>query len=292
MRNPKEHNQQQGVLMTRQFSSHEPQMPSGSSIDLLGVRVSALNLQSACDGLNEAIRNGVRGYVCLCGAHGLVDSQSDPALRAAYNEAFMNTPDGMPLVWELHRQGNPDAGRVYGPDLMLEMFGCGLRHYLYGATPTTLLRLEMRLEKKFPDASIVGTYSPPFRALTEKEDDDVADRINAAKPDIVWVGLGAPKQELWMANMRSRLSAPMLIGVGAAFDFHAGHKPQAPAVMQSLGLEWLFRLGSEPRRLWRRYLRVVPGYLGLLALQRTGFKRFPSPNAVGTRKHLIKKMEK
>jgi N-acetylglucosaminyldiphosphoundecaprenol N-acetyl-beta-D-mannosaminyltransferase len=278
--------------MTQQFSNPEPQMPSGSGIDLLGVRVSALNLQSACDGIEDAIREGVRGYVCLCGAHGLVDSQSDPALRAAYNKAFMNTPDGMPLVWELRRQGNPEAGRVYGPDLMLEMFGRGLRHYLYGASLTTLLRLETRLKKRFPQAEIAGIYSPPFRPLTMQEDDDVADRINATKPDIVWVGLGAPKQELWMAKMRSRLSAPMLIGVGAAFDFHAGQKPQAPAVMQSLGLEWLFRLGSEPRRLWRRYLRVVPGYLGLLALQRTGLKRFPSPNVIGTRQNLIKKMEK
>lgn len=267
--------------MTYQFGSPARLGPSGPGIDLLGVRVSALNLRSACDRVHDAVRERQRGYVCLCGAHGLVDSQSVPALRIAYNKAFLNTPDGMPLVWELHRQGHSDAGRVYGPDLMLGMFERGLRHYLYGASPATLARLEERLKKRFPQATIVGAYSPPFRALTEQEDDDVAHRINAAKPDIVWVGLGAPKQELWMARLRDRLHAPMLIGVGAAFDFHAGKKPQAPAIMQSLGLEWLFRLGSEPRRLWRRYLRVVPGYIGLLALQRLGLRQYPAVTAAG-----------
>jgi len=261
--------------MTYHFGSSAPQQEKGSGIDLLGVRVSAVNLQSASDQIEDAIQDGRRGYVCLCGAHGLVDSQSDPALRAAYNSAFLVTPDGMPLVWELHRQGHSEAGRVYGPDLMLEMFGRGLRHFLYGASPGTVMRLATRLHAQFPRAAIVGTYSPPFRALTEQEEEDIAHRIDAAKPDIVWVGLGAPKQELWMQRMCARLEAPMLIGVGAAFDFHAGEKPQAPAVMQSNGLEWLFRLVSEPRRLWRRYLRVVPGYLALLALQRTGLRQFP-----------------
>lgn len=278
--------------MTYQFSSPERLAPSGPGIDLLGVRVSALNLMSASDRVHDAVRQGQRGYVCLCGAHGLVDSQSAPALRTAYNKAFLNTPDGMPLVWELHRQGHPDAGRVYGPDLMLEMFARGLRHYLYGASPATLARLEARLRTRFPHAEIAGAYSPPFRALTVQEDDDVAARINAAKPDIVWVGLGAPKQELWMARMRDRLDAPMLVGVGAAFDFHAGKKPQAPAILQSMGLEWLFRLASEPRRLWRRYLRVVPGYLALLALQRTGLRQFPTATPLGAPGILVGKEEK
>ncbi|QEW23433.1 Putative N-acetylmannosaminyltransferase (plasmid) [Paracoccaceae bacterium] len=257
-----------------------PQPHTIPGINLLGVRVSALNLAMAADRIAGAIADGQRGYVCVCGAHGLVDCQRDETLRAVFNGAYLVTPDGMPLVWELHRQGHDDAGRVYGPDLMLELFARpGLRHYLYGATPATLLRLEARLGKAYPRARIVGTHAPPFRPLTGDEEDDVARRINAASPDIVWVGLGAPRQERWMARMRDRLDAGMLIGVGAAFDFHAGNTLQAPGWMQRAGLEWAFRLATEPRRLWRRYLRVVPGYMALVAMQRTGLRHFPAPDA-------------
>lgn len=248
------------------------------SINLLGVKVSALNLGAAVDRISEAVALRYRGYVCVCGAHGLVDSQSDPGLRSVFNGAFLVTPDGMPLVWELRRQGHEAAGRVYGPDLMLALFKRpGLRHFLYGATPQTLARLEARLTRDYPLARIVGSHAPPFRPLSADEEADIAARINAEAPDIVWVGIGAPKQERWMAQMRDRLDAPMLIGVGAAFDFHAGNTRQAPGWIQDAGLEWAYRLAAEPRRLWRRYLRVVPGYLALLALQRTGLRRFPAP---------------
>ncbi|EPX85749.1 WecB/TagA/CpsF family glycosyltransferase [Salipiger mucosus] len=246
-------------------------------INLLGVRVSALNLPLATERIVEAVRSGERGYICVAEAHGLMNCQSDPEMRAIFNDAFLVTPDGMPLVWELHRRGHAGAGRVYGPDLMLAMFGRGLKHYLYGATEETLRRLETRLTWDFPQAEIVGMHAPPFRPLTEAEEEAVVHDINAAAPDIVWVGIGAPKQERWMARLRDRLEAPMLIGVGAAFDFHAGNVKQAPARLQRAGLEWAFRLASEPRRLWRRYLRVVPGYLALLALQRSGLRRFPDP---------------
>lgn len=247
------------------------------TINLLGVKVSAVNLGTAADRIAEAVRRRERGYVCVCGAHGLVDCQSDPALRATFNRAMLVTPDGMPLVWELRRQGHDEAGRVYGPDLMLEMFDRGLRHFLFGATKQTLAQLEARLGREYPQAEIVGSYAPPFRPLTAAERTDIARRINDAQPDIVWVGLGAPKQERWMAEMRERLEAPVLIGVGAAFDFHAGNLRQAPGWVQDAGLEWAFRLAMEPRRLWRRYFRVVPAYLVLLALQRTGLRGFPAP---------------
>lgn len=254
-----------------------PETVHTPGIDLLGVRVSALNLQSAVARILEAIGRGDRGYVCVCGAHGLVDCQRDDALRRAFNGAFLVTPDGMPLAWELRRQGHTEAGRVYGPDLMLALFRQpGLRHFLYGATPGTLSRLQARLGRRFPHATIVGSFAPPFRPLTAAEEEDVIRRIEAAGPHIVWVGLGAPKQELWMARMHDRLQANILIGVGAAFDFHAGNTRQAPAWMQNAGLEWAFRLAMEPRRLWRRYLRVVPGYMALVALQRTGLRRFPA----------------
>jgi N-acetylglucosaminyldiphosphoundecaprenol N-acetyl-beta-D-mannosaminyltransferase len=246
-------------------------------INLLGVKVSVLNLGSAVDRIAEAVRRGERGYVCIAGAHGLVDCQSDPDLRAVFNRAFLVTPDGMPLVWELRRRGHPEAGRVYGPDVMLALFARGLRHYLYGASSETLERLQARLARDFPQAEIVGSHSPPYRPLSEAEETEIAQRINGAAPDIVWVGLGAPKQERWMARMRDRLDAPMLIGVGAAFDFHAGNVRQAPAALQRAGLEWAFRLAAEPRRLWRRYARVVPAYLSLVLMQRTGLRRFPFP---------------
>ncbi|ETX28754.1 WecB/TagA/CpsF family glycosyltransferase [Roseivivax isoporae] len=252
------------------------------AIDLLGVRVTSLNLDAAVARISDAIARGSKGYVCACGAHGLVDSQHMPELRAAYNGAFLVAPDGMPLVWELRRRGHRDAGRVYGPDLMLAMFARGYRHVLYGSTQETLDKLEARLRARYPQARIVDAISPPFRALSAVEEAAMVDRINAARADIVWVGLGAPKQEMWMARMHDRLDAPILVGVGAAFDFHAGNTRQAPGWMQRSGLEWLFRLGAEPRRLWRRYVRVVPGYLWLLALQRSGLRRFPDP---GTNPH-------
>ena len=255
--------------------------PLPDHINLLGVRVDALNLGRTVSILEAAIRERRRGYVCICGAHGLVDSQSSSALRQAYNAALLTTPDGMPLVWELHRRGHAAAGRVYGPDLMLAMLSRGYRHALYGATEETLQLLRTRLALIAPRAEIVCSIAPPFRPLTAGEETDVVRRLNESGADIVWVGLGAPKQELWMAAMRDRLDAPLLVGVGAAFDFHAGNVAQAPGWMQRQGLEWLFRLCAEPRRLWRRYFRIVPGYLALLALQRSGIRRFPAPDALG-----------
>lgn len=255
------------------------------TINVLGIKVSSLNLDSAIRRILGAIAHRQRGYVCVCGAHGIIDSQRDAELRAVFNGAFLVTPDGMPLVWELRRSGHQDAGRVYGPDLMLALFEMGqqlgVRHYLYGATDATLEKLRAGLLKHAPEARIVGQYSPPFRPLTPDEETEVAHRLNESRPDIVWVGMSAPKQERWMARMRDRLEAPILIGVGAAFDFHAGNQPQAPSWLQSAGLEWAFRLVVEPRRLWRRYLRVVPTYLFLIALQRAGLRRFPTADTRG-----------
>ncbi|WP_118138611.1 WecB/TagA/CpsF family glycosyltransferase [Oceanicella sp. SM1341] len=251
--------------------------------NVLGMHVSAVNLGTAADAILAAVEAGRRGYVCFAGAHAAVDCRSDPALREVFDRAHLVVPDGMPLVWALRRAGHAQSGRVYGPDMMLELFRRGqprgLRHYLYGTTPETLRRLAARLETRFPGALVAGCFAPPFRALTAGEEEETAVRINAARADIVWVGLSTPKQDRWMAAMRPRLEAPMLLGVGAAFDFHAGLKPQAPALLQRHGLEWAYRLCSEPRRLWRRYARVVPRYLLLEAAARAGLVRFPGPES-------------
>ncbi|MDO3432398.1 WecB/TagA/CpsF family glycosyltransferase [Rhizobium sp. CBN3] len=252
--------------------------------NVLGVRISAVNLKSATGFIQKGIEDGRREYVCVRDAHGVVRCQDDPELRSIHNRAFLVTPDGMPLVWALKRAGHVESDRVYGPDLMLSVFEAGtskgIRHFLYGATPETLQHLQARLVAKFPEAEIAGSYAPPFHKLSPLEEADIADRLNRSGADIIWVGLSSPKQELWMARMRDRLDASMLIGVGAAFDFHAGLKRQAPRFIQRSGFEWAFRLLCEPRRLWRRYALVVPTFISLTAFQRLGLRNFPIEDEV------------
>ena len=183
------------------------------------------------------------------------------ALRDVHNAADMVTPDGMPLVWLGRLFGHRHVTRVYGPDLLLELCAAtaipGLRHFFYGGGEGVAEILTSRLRERFPALVVAGTCTPPYRPLSAAERATIIETIEASRPDIVWVGLGAPKQERWMAEFAPNLRIPVLIGVGAAFDFHAGVKPQAPRWMQRSGLEWLFRLATEPRRLWRRYLLSV-----------------------------------
>lgn len=246
--------------------------------NILGVAVSAISMAQALDTLELWIALPEPHYVCVTGVHGVMESQRDQHLRRIHNAAGLVTPDGMPLVWLLRLQGYQHVTRVYGPDLMLAL--CerslvrGYRHYLYGGGEGVPELLAENLQKRFPGIRIAGTYSPPFRALTAGEDQQIVEQINAANPDIVWVGLSTPKQERWMAAHRKHLSAPVLLGVGAAFDFHAGLKPQAPRWMQHNGLEWFFRLVSEPRRLWRRYLSNNPRFVGLALAQALGLKHY------------------
>ena len=226
---------------------------------VLGVPVSVLTLNEALTTIDQWIAQGEPNYVCTLDVHALMESQSTPDVRNIYRSAAMVTPDGMPLVWLLHRSGYPAADRICGPDLMPAVFrhsqGRGYRHFLYGSSETTLSLLQEKLGRKFPDAKIVGSYSPPYRALAREEEREVDRLVNAADPDIVWVGLGAPKQDRWMAAHRGALKAPVLIGVGAAFDMLAGTVTRAPRFLQRTGCEWMFRLAQEPRRLSRRYLK-------------------------------------
>jgi N-acetylglucosaminyldiphosphoundecaprenol N-acetyl-beta-D-mannosaminyltransferase len=195
-----------------------------------------------------------------------MSAQEDADARAAVLGATLAVPDGQPLVWALHALGHAAATRVYGPDLMALALGraarTGTSSFLYGGrTPAALKLLEERLCERYPGLRVAGAHSPPFRALSEQEEQAVVDEINASGADIVWVGTGQPKQEKWMLRMRPLLAAPMLVGVGAAFDFHAGLVAQAPRWMQRSGLEWTYRLAREPRRLWRRYARYNPRFV-------------------------------
>jgi N-acetylglucosaminyldiphosphoundecaprenol N-acetyl-beta-D-mannosaminyltransferase len=243
-------------------------------INVLGVMVSAINMKMALRTIEDWIFYRKAHYVCVTGVHGVMESQRDVELRHIHNAAGLVTPDGMPLVWLSRLLGFRHVTRVYGPDLILAMCSRsvkqGYRHFFYGGASGVAEKLVARLRLRFPGIKVVGTYSPPFRPLTSREDQVVVERVNAAQPDIVWVGISTPKQERWMAEHVRRLSAPVLIGVGAAFDFHAGLKRQAPAWMQRSGFEWLFRLMTEPRRLWRRYLTNNPFFLWLIFLQALG----------------------
>jgi N-acetylglucosaminyldiphosphoundecaprenol N-acetyl-beta-D-mannosaminyltransferase len=225
------------------------------------------------------IANEERHYVCITGVHGVMESQRDEALRAIHNEAGMVTPDGMPLVWLSRLYGLKHVDRVYGPDLMLALCQqSGYRHYFYGGAEGVPERLAERLTQRFPGLQVVGTHSPPFRPLTEEEDKRIIEEINALAPDVVWIGLSTPKQERWMAAHLGKLQVPVMIGVGAAFDFHAGLVKQAPRWMQRSGFEWLFRLMAEPQRLWRRYFTNNPLFIALILGQFLGLKPYKTPD--------------
>lgn len=234
-------------------------------VDILGVHVSAIDLPMALAEIERWVTAGEQHYVCVTGVHGVMESQRDSELRAIHNRSGLTTPDGMPMVWAGHRAGATWMKRVYGPDLMLAVLAraveLGRTSYLYGGREGIPDLLAEQLLARFPGLSIVGAYSPPFRELTPEEDSAIVDRINAADPDLVWVGLSTPKQERWMAAHVGRLAAPVLLGVGAAFDIHAGTLRQAPPWLQRSGLEWAYRLYREPRRLWRRYLSNNPRFM-------------------------------
>jgi N-acetylglucosaminyldiphosphoundecaprenol N-acetyl-beta-D-mannosaminyltransferase len=236
--------------------------PAPARVDILGVGVSATTMAATLELIEGWIARHEPRYVCVSGMHGVMESQRDDRLRQVHNSADLVTTDGMSLVWVCKLKGHGAVERVYGPDLMLALCERSpsreYRHFFYGASAGLLTALTERLTARYPGLQVVGAYAPPFRPLTSEEDEEVVRRIRDARPDVVWVGLSTPKQEHWMASHVERLGGPVLIGVGAAFDFHAGSKRQAPRWMQRNGLEWLFRLLSEPRRLYRRYLVNIP----------------------------------
>ncbi len=246
--------------------------------NVLGVGISAVNMVEALRLSDGLLRQRGKGYICVTGVHGVMESQRDAALRDILNRSFLCLPDGMPTVWVGHLQGHTTMGRVYGPDFMLQL--CKLsarhdwRHFLYGGKRGVAEKLRARLEILIPAIDIVGTYTPPFRSLSSSEEEQLITQINDSRPDIVWVGLSTPKQERFMAKYIERLNTHLMVGVGAAFDIHAGILRDAPQWIKDSGLQWLDCLGQEPRRLWRRYLTNNPRFLWDIALQLSGLRRF------------------
>ena len=258
---------------TRQTAPSDLPRPEDVRVrDLLGLPIAMTDYAEAIDVMDGMIARGQRGYVCATAVHAVMVAQNDPEMRAALDGSTLTVPDGMPLVWAANLLGEDLSDRVYGPELMLRY--CersrdrGHRVFLYGGRDQgSLAQLTLNLRLRYPGIRIVGGHSPPFRELTRDEDDAIAAQINAARPDVVWVGTGVPKQEKWMARMRDRLEAPVLVGVGAAFDFHAGRISMAPQWMQDRGLEWTYRISQEPRRLLPRYVVHNPRFIARVAMQ-------------------------
>jgi N-acetylglucosaminyldiphosphoundecaprenol N-acetyl-beta-D-mannosaminyltransferase len=252
---------------------------SADRVNVLGVGVSAIDMDQALAKITQALEKKEKGYICVTGVHGVSEAQSDPEFRGILNRSFLCTPDGMPLVWIGHLQGRKHMTRVYGPDLMLAVMALsertGWRHFFYGGAPGTAEALRERLLEKFPKLQVVGTYAPPFRPLNAEEQAALQDSVRQAHPDVIWVGLSTPKQEHFMAEQLARLDATLMFGVGAAFDFHAGKVRQAPRWMQRSGLEWFFRLCCEPKRLWKRYFKNNPLFVARVFCQVTGLRKYP-----------------
>lgn len=245
---------------------------------VLSVRVDAVQISEVVARMERWIRERSKGrFIAVTGMHGVTEAKWDPSFRAILNAADLVVPDGMPLVWLSRIRGPSLQRRVYGPELMLAF--CehtarkGYRHFFYGGGPGVPQVLAQTLTSRFPGLEVAGTCSPPFRPLTPAEDEEIVATINGARPDVLWVGLSTPKQERWMYEHQDRLTVPVAVGVGAAFDINSGQVKQAPVWMREHGLEWLFRLVQEPRRLWRRYLVLGPKFVFYVSLELLGIKK-------------------
>jgi N-acetylglucosaminyldiphosphoundecaprenol N-acetyl-beta-D-mannosaminyltransferase len=234
---------------------------------ILGVPVQATSYQAAIAQIMAWAEKNESRYVCAANVHMVMEAHDSPEFMEVVNQADLVTPDGMPLVWAMRRLGVPKQERVYGPDLAIQLIEAAAKNSMpigfYGSSPEVLERLVNNIRKEYPSAKIAYSFSPPFRPTSSEEDAQIIQEINASGARILLVGLGCPKQEEWMAQHKDKIEAVM-VGVGAAFDFHAGAKPQAPAWMQKRGMEWLYRLTHEPRRLWKRYLYHNPRFIVLV----------------------------
>jgi len=241
---------------------------------VLGVGVHALDMDEALRRCEQLLSAGGQGYVCVTGVHGVMEAQDDPELCTILNRGFLCVPDGMPTVWVGRLQGHKQMRRVYGPDFMLEM--CrrsqerGYRHFLFGGAPGVAEQLKAKLESRMPWLHIAGTYTPPYGSMTTRQEAELTACVQQSRADIMWVGLSTPKQERFMAEFCGRLDVKLMVGVGAAFDIHAGLRGDAPNWMKQCGLQWLHRLSQEPSRLAPRYLKHNPRFLLAICRQFAG----------------------
>jgi N-acetylglucosaminyldiphosphoundecaprenol N-acetyl-beta-D-mannosaminyltransferase len=265
-----------------QMNESNEQAAAIGRVNVLGVGVSAINMDLALRAIAGAVERREKGYICVTGVHGVSEAQTDGGFREILNRAFLCTPDGMPLVWVGRWQGRKEMGRVYGPDLMLAVMELsekkGYRHFFYGGANGAAQALAERMGRRFPKLQIAGTCEPPFRPLSAAEEGELKKLIREARPDVMWIGLSTPKQERFMAEYLGQLDVTLMAGVGAAFDIHAGRLRQAPPWMRRSGLEWLFRLGCEPRRLWKRYLKNNPLFVVRILCQGAGLRKYPLNN--------------
>jgi N-acetylglucosaminyldiphosphoundecaprenol N-acetyl-beta-D-mannosaminyltransferase len=253
---------------------------SRAHANILGVQVEALNMERALARIEDALVEKSKGYVCMAGVHGIMEAQRNANVGSAYADAMMTLPDGRPTVWVGRWQGHRSMRQVTGPDLMLEVFlqkeFAEYSHFLYGGKPGVADELAEKLTRRFPWVRIAGTYTPPFRDLSAAEAEDLIQRIRYLKPDIVWVGISTPRQEVFMRTYLPLLDTTLMFGVGAAFDFHTGRIRDCSEWVKRAGLQWLHRLMQDPRHLWWRYLRNNPEFLYKIALQIAGMRTYPA----------------
>jgi N-acetylglucosaminyldiphosphoundecaprenol N-acetyl-beta-D-mannosaminyltransferase len=253
-------------------------LASPARANVLGVGVHAINMQQAVEVINSAVAERRRGYICVTGVHGVMEAQQDPTLIPVLADALLVVPDGMPTVWMGHLQGFCNMDRVFGPDLMIEVAWRSqarrYSHFFYGGGPGVADELRAALQRRCPSMRIAGTYTPPYRKLTDAEEFDLLRTVDRLQPDIIWVGLSTPKQERFMAEYLPRLNTTLMIGVGAAFDFHTGRIKDSPPWLKRAGLQWLHRFIQEPSRLWKRYLLSNPEFIFQAGLQLAGLRRY------------------
>jgi len=253
-------------------------MIQANRANVLGVGVSAISMAEAVAHSDLFLQTDSTGYICVTGVHGVMEAQADRQFKDILNASFLTTPDGMPTVWVGRWQGMKNMTRVYGPDFMIELckisVARGYRHFLYGGKEGVAEDLKNKLCDQVPGLEIVGTYTPPFRPLTVAEEQELAQTLEILKPDILWCGLSTPKQERFMSQYCGKLPVKLMVGVGAAFDINSGHLKDAPDWIKGLGLQWLFRMLMEPRRLAGRYLKNNPRFMWLIFLQLVGLRKY------------------
>ena len=247
-------------------------------VNILGVSISAITMTDAIYHCDRLLQSGAPGYICVTGVHGIMEAQYDERFRSILNSSFLTTPDGAPTVWVGRCQGFNNIKRVSGPEFMLEMCNLsierGYKHFFFGGKPGVAEDLKKSLQLRFPDLQIVGTYTPPFRNLTEEEEADLHCQLLECKADILWCGISTPKQERFMSRYCGKLPVKLMVGVGAAFDVHSGHTKDAPKWIKEIGMHWFFRMMHEPKRLAARYLKNNPTFMWKILLQMIGARRY------------------